>query len=149
VKAAKSQDEAEDQNAIEDTQGMPCGAKVLKELLEPWVDRERRYFIATARSVGAGCNSGNPVVVDGTSVWSCVGPHLTSTKKKRRRKDDTATNHLHQGNCTVCSSKTFFVCSMMLEGGPGEDCLTHLCGTKTFRPCFASHLKKKHEYGTP
>jgi hypothetical protein len=60
-------------------------------------------------------------MVDGPYVRFGVGPHLTSTKKKRRRKDGNATNHLHQGYCTVCSSKLsmFARCVKMLEGRGG------------------------------
>jgi hypothetical protein len=88
----------------------------------------------------AGCNCGNPVVVDGTSVRSGVGPHLTSTKKEGGEKMVMQqTTYIKATAQFVQAKRSVFARRVkMLEGG--EDCLTYLCGTKTCRPCFASHL---------
>jgi hypothetical protein len=75
-----------------------------------------------------------------------VGPHLTPTKRKRKKKDRTILNALHQGRCAVCSLKTTMVCSLCHDGDAEENGgdSAYVCGSKTTRLCFAVHLEEKH-----
>jgi hypothetical protein len=74
-----------------------------------------------------------------------VGPHLTPTKQKGKRKDGTILVALHQGHCAVCSMKTSMVCSVCRDDADenGGDS-AYVCGSKTTRLCFAVHLEVKH-----
>jgi hypothetical protein len=79
-------------------------------------------------------------------VRAGVGPHLTPTRRKRKKRDGTLTNHVHQGYCVVCSKKTTMVCSVC-RGGPEQDGgdSMYVCGSKTTRLCFAIHLQQRHD----
>ena len=75
-----------------------------------------------------------------------VSAHLTPTKKKRKRRDGSVTNHLKQGYCDECGKKTKYNCSecydKSLEEGTAEK---WLCHTDTGRNCFLNHMNKCHE----
>jgi hypothetical protein len=73
-----------------------------------------------------------------------------STKKKRKRKDGTVTNHLKQGYCSICRKKTKFNCLQCMDNEhPGEDAddeiETWLCHAETGRSWFAEHMTEKHD----
>jgi hypothetical protein len=99
------------------------------------------------RRSAAGQNSGSPNAVSQNGfVRAGVGPHLTPTRRKRKKSDGTFSNHLYQGRCGVCGKKTAMVCSICHDGPEenGGDS-RFVCGSKTTRPCFAVHLQTKHD----
>lgn len=80
------------------------------------------------------------------SVRAGISIHLTPTKKKRKRKDGTVTNHLKQGYCNECGKKTKYNCSKCLDE-MGDEGTTEkwLCHTETGRDCFLNHMNKAHD----
>ena len=80
------------------------------------------------------------------TVRAGISTHLTPTKKKRKRKDGTVTNHLKQGYCDECRKKTKHNCSKCLDE-MGDEGATEkwLCHTETGRDCFLNHMNKAHD----
>jgi hypothetical protein len=77
------------------------------------------------------------------------GPHVTPTKRRRKRSDGTITRNLFQGHCRVCTKKTTFVCSVCKDDN--EDGIIHgkevwICMNKRGRNCFYEHMTDKHSH---
>ena len=113
-----------------------------EELIDNTFDQAINARRSSARSLFA---AGQSAVSPNGFARAGVGPHLTPTKRKRKRNDGTILKHLHQGRCTVCSLKTIMVCSVChddAEENGGDS--AYVCGSKTTRLCFAVHLEEKH-----
>lgn len=73
---------------------------------------------------------------------SGVGPHLTTTSRKRKRADGSTTNYSYQGFCRSCKKfKTKHVCS---ECTRTEHKDFWVCHSGTGRQCFTQHLSENH-----
>ncbi len=97
---------------------------------------DNTYMAPSTRSTAA-----QTVVNDVTK--SGIGPHLTSTSRKRKREDGTVTNALYQGKCRVChqNRKTKWICS---ECTRTQSTDYWVCHCATGRDCFAKHLSEVH-----
>lgn len=76
-----------------------------------------------------------------------IAVHLTPTKKKRKRKDGTLTNHSLQGRCRICGLKTRYMCSMCDDernDDDGPSSIMWLCHSETYRMCFSEHISDEH-----
>jgi len=72
------------------------------------------------------------------------GVHLTPTSKRRHGPSGCARVALAQRRCRVCKvNTTSLICSGCR--GPGGDRETFVCGAKTGRTCFATHLLSVHD----
>ena len=102
------------------------------------------------RSVSRSPPDGIGIGSDGAMIGGGIGPHLTPTRRKRKRKDGTITNYLHQGRCNVCGSKTTMVCSVCRNGwGEEGEPKSFCCASKSGTNCFSTHLQQKHGFTTP
>jgi len=74
---------------------------------------------------------------------SGIGPHLTTTSRKRKRSDGTDSNCALQGRCKICKNgtKTKYICSTC-SGFHASD--FWLCHSDTGRDCFIRHYTSIH-----
>ena len=82
---------------------------------------------------------------DGGVARRSTTPHLTPTRKKRKRRDGTQTNHSVQGNCKICSKSTSWICSECSHPDDIAASEVWICHSKNGgRQCFATHCIDEH-----
>ena len=97
---------------------------------------DNKYGVTNMRSLN--------VEYDVTDVTaSGVGPHLTPSRRKRKRHDGSLTNSIYQGRCRVCKDghKSKFVCSECSRDMAKD---VWICHSDTGRDCFSKHLRTSH-----
>ena len=72
-----------------------------------------------------------------------IGPHLATTKRRRKNKDGVPLPFSLQGRCLVCKVRTIQICSQCKQENP-EGREPYICDTKKGKMCFSTHLREKH-----
>ena len=71
-------------------------------------------------------------------------PHLTPTKRKRRKSNGTQTGHSVQGACKDCGKSTTWICSLCKSQNPEKSEPWHCRNKNGTRHCFHDHTLLKH-----
>jgi len=104
-----------------------------------WRPRGREMAAgAAAASIDDATDVSSPAAAYG------VGEHLKPTSKRRQTKAGAVPTHLQQRHCRVCKTiRSTLVCSVFRDPAAGG--AVFLCGPKTGRICFATHLREVHD----
>jgi hypothetical protein len=82
----------------------------------------------------------DPELVDPLTGLARPGDGVYLRKSAKRRKNS---NHVHQGRCLVCKTKSSYLCSACCDND-SDVRQPWICNTETGRMCFATHRMAKH-----
>ena len=82
--------------------------------------------------------------VAGVAGFATNSPHLTPTKRKRRKSNGSVTGNSVQGACKGCGKSTTWICALCKSTNP-EKGEPWYCRSKTGgRHCFSDHTNEEH-----